>query len=80
MGSRSLACALVRHRQAEPRVARRRPWTFDRVGPNCYVLRARTTGLLQGGVQCREGKRGLRPLSHSPYYPTSVAVTHPYPK
>ena len=43
MGSRSLACALVRHRQAEPRGARRRPWTFDRAGPNCYVLRARTT-------------------------------------
>jgi hypothetical protein len=56
MGSRSLACALVRHRQAEPRGARRRPWTFDRVGPNCYVLRARTTGLLQGGVQCRVGE------------------------
>ena len=59
MGSRSLACALVRHRQAEPRGARRRPWTFDRVGPNCYVLRARTTGLLQGGVQCRASFSGL---------------------
>jgi hypothetical protein len=65
MGSRSLACALVRHRQAEPRGARRRPWTFDRAGPNCYVLRARTTGLLKGGVRlfdflrpcvCRTGR------------------------
>ena len=56
MGSRSLACALVQHRQAEPRATRRRPWTFDRAGPQLLCVACENTGLLQGlhsGLHCR---------------------------
>jgi len=50
MGSRSLACALAQHRQAEPKATRRRPWTFDRAGPQLLCVACENTGLLQGGV------------------------------
>ena len=63
MGSRSLACALVQHRQAEPRATLRRPWTFDRAGPQLLCMccvRELPDSYIQGCVHCRASLSAYR--------------------